>query len=199
MDSIVQIGLCLVRSCEVVHDYFDEDFKSITIKLPREKFVGKEQAIAVHGIDYEKSQATGVEPQEAYKLLYDIVMDATNKGMYVCGHNLYSFDIPFFQTELKRMGIDFKFMPTMIVDTAMLVKAMQVGMMPGERESVYSYWSRIREFRAKGVFFSLDRFCIDRFGLNTRYGVNKAEAHDAGYDCWLTHLVVTEMNRIITA
>jgi DNA polymerase III epsilon subunit-like protein len=197
-DSIVQIGFCLVRNCKPVHEHFDTDYESVTIKLPREKFIGAEGAIAVHGIDYEKSQRNGIPPQDAYKLLYDLVMDAKAKGLYICGHNLYSFDIPFFQTELSRMGINFRFAPNEVVDTAMLVKAMQIGILPGETENAYSYWSRVRDFRAKGVYFNLDRHCMGRFQLTEKYGASKDAAHDAGYDCWLAHLVVVELNRIVT-
>lgn len=198
-DSIVQIGLCAVRDCKIVHDYSDQDFVSYILKLPKEKFVGAEEAVKVHGIDYEKSQRCGIPPEEAYKMLHEIVLDAMSKGMLICGHNLYSFDIPFLQTELGRMGIQFRFAQNEVVDTAMLVKAMQIGMLPGEDESAYMYWSRVREFRARGIYFSLDRFCIDWFELPAKYGVSKDHAHDAGYDCWMSHLLVAEMNRIVTS
>jgi len=196
-DSIVQIGLCSVRDCEISHEFCDEDYAAFTIKLPRNAFVGKERAIEVHGIDYERSQEEGISPSEAYALLHDIVLEARSYGMMVCGHNLYSFDIPFLQVELARMGISFEFQPNEIVDTAMIVKAMQLGMYPSEGEMAYTYWDRVRNFRARGVYFNLDRYCIKRFELEEKYGASKEEAHDAGYDCWLTHLVILELNKIL--
>lgn len=198
-DSIVQIGLCAVRDCKIVHEFCDTDYTSFIIKLPAEKFVGKEAAIAVHHIDYEKSQRCGIEPQEAYQMLHEIILKAMSMGMMVCGHNLYSFDIPFFQNELSRMGINFRFAENEVVDTAMLVKAMQIGILPGESETSYAYWSRVRDFRAKGIYYSLDRYCIERFQLAQKHGVSKSSAHDAGYDCWMSHLLVEEMNKIVTS
>lgn len=197
-DSIVQIGFCLVRDCKISHDMWDDDFMSYTLKLPREKFIGKEAAINVHHIGYEKSQRCGIEPAEAYKMLYEVVQAAKAQGLLICGHNLYSFDVPFFQTELARLGIKFKFAPNEVIDTAMLVKAMQVGILPGEDESSYAYWSRVHSYRAKGVYFNLDRHCMGRFELH-KHGASKDHAHDAGYDCWLAHLVVEELNKIVTS
>lgn len=197
-DSIVQIGLCLVRDCKIVHDMWDTDYLSYTIALPAEKFIGKEAAVNVHHIDYAKSQRCGVQPKEAYEMLHQVLMDTLSKGLMVCGHNLYSFDIPFFQNEMSRMGITFRFAENQVMDTAMLVKAMQIGILPGENETAYAYWSRVKDFRAKGIYYSLDRYCIDRFDLVSKHGVSKERAHDAGYDCWMSHLLVEEMNRIIT-
>lgn len=198
-DKIVQIGLCAVRDCKIVHDFCDTDYTSFTIKLPKEAFVGKEAAIAVHHIDYEKSQREGIEPTEAYQLLHEIILKAMSMGMMVCGHNLYSFDIPFFQHELALMGISFKFAQNEVLDTAMLVKAMQIGILPGEDETSYAYWARVRDFRAKGIYYNLDRYCIERFQLTQKYGASKAQAHNAGYDCWMSHLLVAEMNHIVTS
>lgn len=196
--NIVQIGLCAVKDCKIVHEFGDQDYMSFTIKLPKEAFAGKEAAIAVHGIDYEKAQRTGLEPTEAYKLLHDILVEALARGMMVCGHNLYSFDIPFFTNEMAKMGITFKFGQNQVVDTAMLVKAMQIGILPGEDETSFSYWSRVYSFRAKGIYFNLDRYCMARFNLGEKYGASKEHAHNAGYDCWLSHLLVAEMNKIVT-
>jgi len=196
VDSIVQIGVCHVRDCKISHEFSEHDYSSFTIKLPRSAFVGKEGAIAVHGIDYEKSAREGIPPDKAYKLLCDIIVEARANGMMICGHNLYSFDIPILHAELARLGIPFKFAQNEVLDTAMLVKAMQIGIYPGVGEMSYSYWSRVRGFRAKGVYFNLDRYCVQRFNLE-QYGASKEHAHDAGYDCWLAHLVVQELNKIV--
>ena len=199
VDHIVQVGLCSVKDCKIVHELWDTDYVSYTVQLPKEAFIGKEAAINVHHIDYEKSQRCGIPPKEAYELLYGILMESLSKGTMVCGHNLYSFDIPFFQNEMSRAGVNFRFAENQVVDTAMLVKAMQIGILPGEDETSYAYWSRVRDFRARGIYFSLDRYCIDRFKLVEKYGVSKDKAHDAGYDCWMSHLLVEELNNIVTS
>lgn len=198
-DNILQIGLCAVHNCEISHEYSDEDYTAYTIQLPQSAFVGKEAAIKVHGITYERCRDHGIPKTEAYSLLHTIVVDALSKGMFICGHNLYNFDIPFLQVELSRMGIHFRFPPNQVVDTAMLAKAMQLGMLPGEGEPAYVYYDRVKNFVAKGVYYNLSKYCMGRFGLAEKYGTNVDKAHNAGYDCWLTHLVVTEMNKIITA
>lgn len=198
-DRVVSLGMCAVEGCEISHELHSGDYTNIILKWPEEVFNGKGDAIAVHGIDYAKSQEYGVDPSEAMSMLSLALEWARNKGMYIVGHNLQKFDAPFLTMEMSRAGIDMKIEHDEVLDTAALCKAMQLGMLPSEDESVFEYFERVLSFRAKGVYFNLDRYCIGRFELDKKYGAGKDKAHNSGYDCWLTHLVVSEMNKIVNA
>lgn len=197
-DMIVQLGFALVRDCEIVNDLWDDDKgRALILRWPSKFFEGREKAIAVHGITPEKSALEGIDPDEAFGITEDVVKFANAEGMQFCGHNLYAFDYGFLKTAMSNRSKELDISQHNLIDTAMLAKAMQLGMKPGGGERAYTYYARVKQFRARGVFYNLDRYCVERFGLDAKYGVNPDDAHDAGYDCWMTHLVVTEMNKII--
>lgn len=196
-NRIASVGFCAVRDCEIVNDIHSDRSANIILKWPHEVFVGAEGAIAIHGIDYTKSQEKGIDPKEAMHILSDALNWARANDMRIVGHNLLKFDMPFLCAEMTRAGIDNRIACDEVVDTHALVKAMQLGMLPGMDESVSDYFNRVVEFRAKGVFSNLETYCTNRFNLCDKYGVNPAEAHDSGYDCWMTHLVVQELNGIL--
>ena len=196
-NRVASVGFCAVKGCEVVQDIHSGQSANIIIKWPAETFVGCEKAIEIHGIDYDKSQRDGVEPATAMMILSDAIEWARSQGMYIVGHNLLKFDMPFLGMEMSRAGINNRIKCQEVVDTHALVKAMQLGMLPGDDESVSDYFNRVMNFRAKGVFSNLEHYCIDRFELRQKYGVDSTSAHDSGYDCWLTHLVLQELNEMI--
>jgi DNA polymerase III epsilon subunit-like protein len=116
--------------------------------------------------------------------------------MMIVGHNMFNFDIPFLTATAQRFGLNLGFRQDEQLDTGLLVKAMQLRMYPGTDERLYNYYRRVGDLRA-GVKWSLDRYCIQRFGLDKKHDVDALKAHDAGYDCFLTHLLLKELNAIL--
>jgi len=195
--EIIQFGMCLVRDCKpVVDELWPGEYTSMIVKLPEEAFVGKEGAGKVHGIDYAKSQAEGLPKEDVLLAVKDTLDYAISNGMQIVGHNLANFDIPFIIDIFQKHGIHYEFPKGTIVDTGMMVKAMQLGMMPGYDERIWQWMKRVSGMRARGVYWSLDKFCMKEFGLE-KHGASADAAHDAGYDCYLTHLVVTEINGML--
>ena len=125
-----------------------------------------------------------------------MINNEVKEGSMIVGHNLCKFDIPFLHGEASRYGIDINFLEDQVIDTGLLVKGMQLNLYPEAGEPIHSYWRRVISFWAKGVKFNLDKYCVSRFGLE-KHGASTSCAHDAGYDCWLTHLVLCELNNII--
>jgi len=196
-NRIVSVGFCAVKDCAIVNDIHSGQSANVVIKWPEEVFDGCQSAIDIHGIDYNRSQREGVEPVEAMMMLNDAIKWARAENMFIVGHNLLKFDMPFLGMELNRAGIKNNIVAEEVVDTHALCKAMQLGMIPGANESSFDYFTRVTSFRAKGVFSNLEKYCIDRFDLRSRYGVDSTEAHDSGYDCWLTHLVMQGLNEML--
>jgi len=193
--DIVQVGMCLVRDCKPVQELWPADYTSMIVSLPQESFIGKEGAINVHGIGFEKSAAEGLPRDQVFKMVKDVVEYALSNGMQIVGHNLANFDIPFLTGEFMKLGLSCEFPKGFVVDTGMMVKAMQLGMMPGYDERIWQWMKRVSDYRAR-VKWSLDKFCMEAFDLG-KHNVSADEAHDAGYDCYLTHLVVTEINDLL--
>lgn len=197
VDRMIQIGFCLVKDGRIDNSLWTGDYMSLTMKLDKECFTGAEEAVKVHGLSYEHCQEHGMEPKAVMEAACDILTYARNNNLMVVGHNFYRFDKGFIETEMGRYGLPCKFVEGEILDTAMLVKGMQINIMPDTNESNYAFWSRVSNMRCKGIYFNLDRYCMQRFDL-VKYGATKDSAHDAGYDCYLTHLVMTEMNNILS-
>lgn len=199
-DRVVQIGMCLVQDGEFCHELWNEDYLTRTLKWPKEDFVGKEEAIGIHHCDYEYCQENGVEPVSALSLLQDIITWACDRQFYLVGHNIHKFDIPFLVGSMKRSGFALTVCFERVIDTAMFVKGMQLGMLPSRDDKRFSdYWSRVGGTQSPGVYFNLARYCVARFGLDQKYGVDVTQAHGAGYDCWLAHLVVRELNALVSS
>ena len=196
-NRVVSIGLCAVQDCEITNELHDGDSSNMILKWPQKTFDGCDKAIEIHGIDYHKSQEQGIDPADAMGILAEAIAWAREHKMYIVGHNMLKFDAPFIGMEMQRAGLATRIEGGEVVDTAALVKAMQLSVLPGLDETVLGYFERVMNIRAKGVFFNLDRYCVERFGLIEKYAVDPHSAHNSGYDCWLTHLVLQELNKML--
>lgn len=196
-DKVVQLGLCFVRDLKPHHEFFQDDYLTLTLRWPADCFIGKEGAIGVHGIDANKSREEGVDPVEAFSLLADMTTYARANRMLLCGHNLYSFDLPFLQTAANQLDVPLVFDGCGLLDTALLVKTMRMGIEAQAGERPLDFWKRARNlYCPKGMRYNLDNYCMSRFSLSEKYGVSSDQAHDAGYDCFLTYLVVKELSEL---
>ena len=78
----------------------------------------------------------------------------------------------------------------------MLIKGARLGMIPaGPDQTIKQMYHMIGDVRAKGVYYSLDRYCYDRFDLG-RFGADRTSSHRAYYDAWETHLVLECLREI---
>ena len=157
-----------------------------------------EQAIASAEQQYLRrfsSKTPPVERMVALKEAARLLESCMKKGYPIVGHNLASFDIPFFEHECAEAGILFKFPDANVIDTGMFIKSAQTRrrVLDTEYYRPRAFYQRVRDERRKGAIYALERFCLYYWRLDRKYGVNMAHAHDAGYDCWVTSLVLQEL------
>ena len=183
-DCIIQVGICPVRGRQ------PGDWHGIYVQRPGLKLNPK--VIEVTGITEKDLAEKGVPAKMVFAEVFDLFSWYRDKGFMFVGHNVAGFDCPFFENDLLRNGFKWKFDHSEIIDTGGLVKGAQLETRFREKESLRDYWMRIRNIRARGVFWALDRYCIPTFKLDQKYGVDTKQAHDAGYDCWVTHLLFEE-------
>lgn len=188
-DHILQLGLCFV------HDR--KPIASMAQYLKRPNLSIHKKASDVHGITLDKIEHEGIEPKYYIPQVVDIFMDWRSKGRMFAGHNLMAFDAPLIERETAGVGIPFKFGDNEIIDTGMLVKAAQLGMYMRPEETLRSFWVRVSQVIAKGIYWSLDRHCYTAYNL-TKYGLSLDKAHDAEADCRLSHFLLEEL-RLIAA
>ena len=77
-----------------------------------------------------------------------------------------------------------------------MFKANKMGMLPVEGQSLYDFLVRVRETRARGVFWNLTLACQE-LGLVERHNLDLAAAHDASADVLATHYVYQEMRSLL--
>jgi hypothetical protein len=138
-----------------------------------------------------KSKA--VPRQAAFRNVCEMMQAYIDNGWPIVGQNLVHFDIPFFEYDSARNGSGFKFPVEGVVDVGILIKAAKLQMRYLERETLREFFNRVYSIRAKGVFFAIEKFCVPYWGLEAKYGVDLKQAHAAGYDCWITSLILQEM------
>ena len=140
---------------------------------------------------------TGIDPFSALKKIKDILVESTDEGAVVVGHNALAFDCRMlsglwdeFDAEC---GEPFKFSDNGVYDTGAMEKAIQAEILPTEYDnSLSEFFSRVQRMRLPGIKWSLAT-CVERYGLDQKYGVDTSQAHQAGYDAYLCHILMEEI------
>lgn len=157
-----------------------------------------EQATAAAERQYLQRFTGSTPPVErivALKEAARLLESCMRQGMFIVGHNLCAFDIPFFEHECEAAGISYHFPDANVIDTGMLIKAAQTRrrVLDTEYYQPRAFYRRVGEERRSGTAYALGRFCLYYWRLDRKYGVDLAKAHGAGYDCWVTSLVLQEL------
>jgi hypothetical protein len=156
-------------------------------KNGRKKFLC---AYDIHGISVRDTLTNGISRYDALHQMHSILEQVKRDKIPLVGHNCVRFDIPFIQTEFSRVGLSWTPDDDYIIDTGAIVKGRQINasIRPGERN--IDFYRRVANTKAKGIAWSLDRYCVPTFGLE-KYGVDSSKQHQsAGYDCFVTHCLL---------
>jgi len=137
---------------------------------------------------------SGQNPKEVLGRYAKLFSEVQRAGV-VAGHNIARFDNAMFASNMARcFAPGFTFDSRRTLDTAAIVKAAQLNMLPKRDELPGDFCRRIlTKTYAPGVYFSLDRHCIPHYKLDELYGVDPTRMHSAGYDAMVTHLLMQEL------
>lgn len=105
-------------------------------------------------------------------------------GAPIVGHNILRYDAPVISRHLKALGMIDVIAESVLIDTAALFKARQLGIRMSAGETFLRYQSRILELRAPGVKYNLPFACAT-LGIDTA-GI---QAHRAAGDVEMTRRV----------
>lgn len=131
-------------------------------------------------LDWERIQKDGNEAPVVMKDFVEFL--AREPEFPVLGHNIRSFDCRFLQTEAAMHGMKTPVVIDRAVDTGVIVKAAQTSDIPTSDEHVDRFFSRVRESRRKGIYWSVE-YTLSSLGLNLDSGA----FHDALDDCKAVH------------
>jgi len=198
-DEILQVGFLSCINGEVAfnNSIFIQTDDDILDAYDNSSYVRNK--IANGETDYVKSadvRALGQPRQAALNSIISLIRHtlALDKTSIMLGHNAIQFDLPFLEVAFLKYADKFTFDVSRWFDTGAFVKAIKIKATPYEYESIYEWSLRVREIRAKGVFWNLAAAYKDACSDSTDRIIT---AHDAANDCYMTHIVYQNIrNRI---
>jgi DNA polymerase III epsilon subunit-like protein len=224
-DLAMQIGFCLVKDGVPVEKMgVIIDWTKLPSFLPKTKyqlFREKLEKVKHHvefkngvptgkkyQISFERMQDEGVHPITALELFHDLFVETRKQRRFFIAHNGYHFDVPFMEghfdvflgARAKEFNIEerppFYFADNELFDTGMVEKGSQCQMSPWSNDTVRSWSLRTHNERIRNVRWALDTACVPRYGLKEKHNLDLDSAHDAGFDCYVCHLLFQEYLRI---
>jgi len=164
------------------------------------EFSGGQPTGKIYHFSYDRLRNEGSDPIEVLREYLNLLHDISNNKQFFVAHNGYHFDAcvlsEHFDTFLKQQ---FNFDDYELLDTGMIEKGSRASMIPWEGDSVRSWSERVYRQRMKGVSWALDKHCIPYYGIDKKYNIDLTKAHDAGFDCWMTHLLLEHWRDLVEA
>ena len=186
---VYQIGACVVHDGEIV------DTMGAVLRHPPETYENP-CALEVNGLTWDVRSRSGIDPRQGYEMFHRLFSDWRDRGGLFVAHK-GEFDLGMLRADfLDYLGIEFDLGQNQLLDTGALVKGAQMGVRPMAGEPVRSFCRRVVNAFAPGVKWSLDKYCFEAFNL-ARFGLDKALAHGAPYDCQITHYLMRAIDEMI--
>jgi DNA polymerase III epsilon subunit-like protein len=209
-DLITQLGYCVVRDAKAVSqagltlnwtDVKCIDENCLTQRLLQTKqnveFKNGQPTGKTYHMTIEKMKKDGSNPIDILREFAKVLRDAREQGCFYVAHNGYHFDVRMIEDHFAYwIKDDFKFGDNELFDTGMIEKGSQSNSTPWNGDTVKSWSMRTYGARLKNIKWSLDRACVPRYKLDEKYHLKMDEAHDAGFDCYVTHLLFEEFKEI---
>ena len=186
-DIIIQVGFCAVE------DGKSQNMGAFLVKRPPGAVRNWEMTTKITRITQADLDAAE-PPEKVFPMFMNLIQTWLDNGHLLVGHNFIQFDLPFFNREFAAIKEPRRIPAEKCLDTGMMVKASRINMQMKQGESFRSFASRVNGIRRRGLLWSLDKYCFDEYELS-KLGVDRDEAHDAGYDCFMTHLVLEAMRK----
>jgi len=183
---IAQFGIAAVRNREITHNY------SYLVKRPPGTM--QPGASAVNRITDEMLAEQGELPEILYPRLIRLLEVFREDRCPYIGQNVVKFDAPFINDDFARHGFDFRFELSELIDTGLIYKANQLCVAPRDDEALDAFFERVAEIRSR-VKWNLG-LTMRTLHLDAKFGLDLEGAHDAGYDCYMTHLLLEELRQL---
>lgn len=205
-DLIIEVGIGHVvnrqlvsRQCAVLdwtrYEGIDQDYLASQLERIRVEYEKKGRSWR-YNMDVLKA-----EGHDPIQVLHTYVMEmykAITGDEMIVGHGFH-FDRRMIDAHARRFlnGYQLPWHDEAIFDSGLIVKGSQIGKLPWPGESREAWFNRIRAAQVKGVMWALDGYCVERYELVQRYGIDVQQAHSAGYDVMLCHLMVETFRHLL--
>jgi hypothetical protein len=194
-----QLGWAMVRGRTVVHEGafllnwallpdVDEAWYAASITETADRMALRG---AMSKINWQDVRDRGEDPRTAVPEFRALLDEVQQEGYHVVGHNGYGFDRPIVEMATRMASGDrFRFDYRTFVDTGMIEKSHAAGIRVPEPGEVppFRWYEAVKAYIGKGKWNLTG--CIYKYGLHERHGLDPEGAHDAGFDCRVTHLLL---------
>lgn len=214
-DLIVEVGWCVVRDRKV-ESYGGCVIDWTTSPIVTPAWLQDKLARTKEAVEFKKGKPTGknyrftydvlseegAEPREALETFRSMLAERVERNELLIGHNAWHFDANMVNGNFQRFTdtgkIDWKV--NSIFDTGLVEKASQLGpgMRPWPDDNLTTYFKRISNRRA-AVKWALDTHCVPKYGLVEKHDLQMDEAHTAGFDCYVNHLLLEHWREAMEA
>lgn len=149
-------------------------------------------------LTYERLRA-GCDPHDCLEALAGVLNTYANEGGWIVGHGVRAFDRPVVDNHLQRFfdGLSVAWDKARLLDTGLVEKALQLGMRPWPGDTLQLWYSRVASAGGQ-VKWALFPYCVERYDLATRYGLDIAAAHTAMADCQFTRALLETYQELVT-
>jgi DNA polymerase III epsilon subunit-like protein len=209
-DVITEWGHVLVRDGEVVdrlclvvdwteHPALSDHWLRNRIEQVR---AGMRQSGRTCHTSYERMKREGTSPEKALAFIRDFTDSIKAGGTLFAVHG-GTFDEKMLCANLAgfRVSTGFSFGDNGFIDTEAIEKASQCldhdRMHPTEKDTLRSYFHRVKYSRIGGVKSNLDDHCFEKYGFEAR-GVRKQDMHAADVDAFCVHVLMEELRKTYT-
>jgi hypothetical protein len=211
-DLIVEMGNCIVEQNAAqyyeshVLNWADPKYRDVT---PRDwvkwKLKKCAEQMAKAGrtchMTIDRMEAEGEDPIEVLETYVEIFQEWRAPGHFFVGHNVLNFDASRIEfTTGEWLGHPWVFQQQELFDTAAVEKAIVTGIEPMPGEPIYKYFKRVLDRPAPGVRWAMEPTCVEKYQLAAKYpDLNMDDAHSAGFDSMLVHLLFEEFREMADA
>ena len=143
----------------------------------------------------------GVDPLEGIYTFIRLLYDALVEQEWLVGHNAWRFDRRMVSGHAWRFlgNYQLPWERSPIFDTGLTEKAIQTNRPPRAEDSLDDWFGRLEGLRVSGVSWNLDNHCWNKYRIGERYGLSQANAHQAGFDCLVTHYLLETYRSLLEA
>ncbi len=204
-DVILEVGFCRVENgvvAETGSTILDwTKAPNVSSAWLRKRLDQTRQSFADKGKPYpwslEKLAQAGSDPLDVLADFLVLIENYAADGGAVVGHNLIGFDKGFLEKSWRRaLYHDGEVFGENLWDTAAYCKSCQLGWHPEKTETLKTFSERVLRRPMKGIKYSLDTWAVPAFELKSKYALDVAKAHTAGFDSLVAAYLLLEMKKM---
>jgi DNA polymerase III epsilon subunit-like protein len=152
----------------------------------------------VYSVSIER-MLVGDNPEKVLSDFYKLFTECRKNGFGFLAHNGLRHDQPIIDRVLNQLSggeMRFRFKPNDYFDTLSIEKSVQIFPEVAHNETWLDFARRAYHLGGHKVKGSLDRHCSVKYDLPNKHNLCMDKAHEADFDCVLTHHLMQEYREL---